>query len=36
MALLDDKKIAVFGREDLIDLSSKIEEWIKQTDKDAR
>ena len=36
MALLDDKKIAVFGRDDLIDLSGKIEEWIKQSDKDAR
>lgn len=36
MALIDDKKIAVFGREDLIDLPSKIEEWIKQTDKDSR
>ncbi|MBW4650111.1 MAG: DUF1887 family protein [Kastovskya adunca ATA6-11-RM4] len=36
MALLDDKKIAVFGREDLMDLSKRIEEWIKQTDKDAR
>ncbi|MEG4228545.1 DUF1887 family CARF protein [Microcoleus sp. N9_B2] len=36
MALLDDKKIAVFGRDDLMDLSSKIEEWIKKTDKDAR
>jgi len=36
VAVLDDKKIAVFGRDDLIDLSSKIEEWIKQNDKDAR
>lgn len=36
MALLDDKKIAVFGRDDLMDLSDKIEEWIKQSDKDAR
>jgi CRISPR-associated protein (Cas_Cas02710) len=36
LALLDDKKIAVFGREDLMDLSSKIEAWIKQNDKDAR
>lgn len=33
---LDDKKIAVFGRDDLMDLHSKIEEWIKQSDKDAR
>ncbi len=32
---IDDKKIAVFGREDLMDLSSKIEAWIKQNDKDA-
>ncbi|MCP2727173.1 Card1-like endonuclease domain-containing protein [Limnofasciculus baicalensis] len=31
-----DRKIAVFGREDLIDLSSKIEAWVKQNDKDAR
>ncbi|MBE9227486.1 DUF1887 family protein [Phormidium sp. LEGE 05292] len=36
MALLGDKKIAVFGRDDLINLSDKIEEWIKQSDKDAR
>lgn len=36
MALLDDKKIAVFGRDDLMDLSDKMEEWIKQSDKDAR
>jgi hypothetical protein len=36
MALLGDKKIAVFGRNDLMDLSNKIEEWIKQSDKDAR
>ncbi|HAJ60609.1 MAG TPA: DUF1887 domain-containing protein [Cyanobacteria bacterium UBA8543] len=36
MALLDDKKIAVFGKDDLVDLSKKIEEWIKQADKDAR
>lgn len=36
LAVLDDKKIAVFGREDLMDLSSKIEAWIKQNDKDAR
>ncbi|MCC3471923.1 MAG: DUF1887 family protein [Microcoleus sp. PH2017_15_JOR_U_A] len=36
LAVLDDKKIAVFGREDLINLSSKIEAWIKQNDKDAR
>lgn len=36
VAVLDDKKIAVFGREDLMNLSSKIEEWIKQNDKDAR
>jgi hypothetical protein len=36
MALLGDKKIAVFGRDDLMDLSQKIEQWIKQADKDAR
>jgi len=36
MALLDDKKIAVFGREDLMNLPKRIEEWIKQADKDAR
>ena len=35
LAVLDDKKIAVFGRDDLMDLSSKIEAWIKQNDKDA-
>jgi hypothetical protein len=33
---LNDKKIAVFGRDDLMDLQSKIEDWIKQSDKDAR
>ncbi len=33
---LDDKKIAVFGRNDLENLSSKIEQWIQQNDKDAR
>jgi hypothetical protein len=27
---LDDKKITVFGRDDLMDLSSKIEQWIQQ------
>jgi hypothetical protein len=32
---LDEKKIAVFGRDDLMDLQSKIEEWIKQSDRDA-
>lgn len=31
-----DHKIAVFGRDDLMDLSSKIEEWIKQNDREAR
>jgi Domain of unknown function (DUF1887). len=36
MALIGDKKIAVFGRDDLMDLSQKIEQWIKQADKDAR
>ena len=36
VAVLDDKKIAVFGRDDLMNLSSKIEDWIKQNDKDAR
>ncbi|MGB3207554.1 MAG: DUF1887 family CARF protein [Crinalium sp.] len=36
MALIGDKKIAVFGREHLRDLPKKIEEWIKQADKDAR
>lgn len=36
MALLGDKKIAVFGRDDLMNLSKRIEDWIKQTDKDAR
>jgi len=36
VAVLDDKKIAVFGRDDLMDLSSRIEGWIKQNDKDAR
>ncbi len=35
LAVLDDKKIAVCGRDDLMDLSSKIEAWIKQNDKDA-
>lgn len=33
---LDDKKIAVFGRNDLENLSTKIEQWIQQNDKDAR
>lgn len=36
VAVLDDKKIAVFGRDDLMDLASKIESWIKQNDRDAR
>lgn len=36
LAILDSKKIAVFGRNDLKDLSSKLELWIKQVDKDAR
>jgi hypothetical protein len=36
MALLGDKKIAVFGRDDLMDLSDKLEKWIKQSDQDAR
>lgn len=35
MALLGDKKIAVFGRDDLMDLASRIAEWIQQNDKDA-
>ncbi len=35
LAVLDDKKIAVFGRDYLMDLSSKIEAWIQQNDKDA-
>jgi hypothetical protein len=34
--VLDDKKIAVFGRDDLMDLASRIAEWIKQNDKDAK
>jgi hypothetical protein len=34
LAVLDSKKIAVFGRDDLIDLSSKIEKWIEQNDLD--
>ncbi|MEG3892168.1 DUF1887 family CARF protein [Microcoleus sp. Z1_A1] len=29
-------KIAVFGRDDLMDLASRIAEWIKQNDEDAR
>lgn len=29
-------KIAVFGRDDLMDLASRIAEWIKQNDKDAK
>ena len=29
-------KIAVFGRDDLMNLASKIAEWIQQNDKDAR
>ncbi|MBD1930135.1 DUF1887 family protein [Trichocoleus sp. FACHB-90] len=36
MALLDDKKIAVFGRNDLMNLSIKMEEWIKENDKNAK
>jgi len=36
VAVLDDKKIAVFGRDDLMDLASRIGEWIQQNDKDAR
>ncbi|MBE9163851.1 Card1-like endonuclease domain-containing protein [Tychonema sp. LEGE 06208] len=36
VAVLDEKKIAVFGRDDLMDLASRIGEWIKQNDKDAR
>ena len=36
VAVLDDKKIAVFGRDDLMDLSSRIAEWIQQNDKDAK
>ncbi len=31
-----DHKIAVFGRDDLMDLASMIAEWIQQNDKDAR
>ena len=31
-----DHKIAVFGRNDLMDLSSRIAEWIQQNDKDAK
>ncbi len=33
--LLDQKKIAVFGCEDLIDLSIKISHWIKQKDEEV-
>ncbi|NEP56069.1 MAG: DUF1887 family protein [Symploca sp. SIO2G7] len=33
---LGDKKIAVFGRDDLLNLASKIEQWIQQNEKDAR
>lgn len=33
--LLDQKKIAVFGCEDLIDLSIKISYWIKQKDEEV-
>ncbi|MEG4282706.1 DUF1887 family CARF protein [Microcoleus sp. A006_D1] len=33
---IKNHKLAVFGRDDLIDLSSRIEDWIKQNDKDAR
>lgn len=29
---LDDKKIAVFGQQDLVSLSNKIEQWIRQND----
>src|SRR6476469_1376638 len=36
VAVLDDKKIAVFGRDDLMDLSSRIEGWIKQNDEYAK
>ncbi|MGB8686082.1 MAG: DUF1887 family CARF protein [Microcoleus sp.] len=36
VAVLDDKKIAVFGRDDLRDLASRIAEWIQQNDQDAR
>ena len=32
--LLDQKKIAVFGCEDLVDLSTKISHWIKQKDEE--
>lgn len=33
--LLDQKKIAVFGCEDLIDLSKNISDWINQKDKEV-
>ncbi|MEG4496156.1 DUF1887 domain-containing protein [Microcoleus sp. F10-C6] len=33
---IDDKKIAVFGRDDLMDLASRIAEWIQQNDNDAK
>ncbi|MGB6166256.1 MAG: hypothetical protein WBF52_01605 [Geitlerinemataceae cyanobacterium] len=36
MAVLDSKKIAVFGREDLMSLSTKIENWIQENDRNAR
>ncbi|MBD2454068.1 DUF1887 family protein [Nostoc sp. FACHB-87] len=33
---LSSKKIAVFGRADLLDLSSKIVNWISENDKEAK
>ncbi|NJM59618.1 MAG: DUF1887 family protein [Oscillatoriales cyanobacterium RU_3_3] len=36
LAVLDSKKIAVFGRDDLMNLSNKIEQWIEQNDREAR
>ncbi|NJL66200.1 MAG: DUF1887 family protein [Microcoleus sp. SM1_3_4] len=36
LAVLDSKKIAVFGRDDLMNLSNKIEKWIEQNDREAR
>lgn len=35
-ASTNDKKIAVFGREHLINLSEKIDEWITQVDREAK
>jgi hypothetical protein len=36
LTILNDKKIVVFGREDIADLSEKIEQWIQKNDEDAR